>query len=421
MGIPQKLTYNTAFQILGRAATVISTIAITFLITRNFSVGDYGSYTAILSYVALFFVFSDFGFNAIFVREVGSSKEKQLIYLKNLLGLRFVVSIAVAFVAIALLAFTDHSALVKLGIIFGLGILVAQSFTISALAIFQAKVRYDQAMIADIFGAIANLIFVFIGVALFQNILFVIIALVLGNFVRALVALYLAKFQVGSLAFAFDRDFWRKFALAALPIGLITVFSQFNAHIDKQVVLLVTYKPALGISGETAAGVYGLAYKVFELAIIFPAYVLNVGYPIMVRKKEDSIASFLEFAKKLSAIMIILGIAGLILGLVFAPIIVGILGGKEFADSILTARILFLGLPLFFITPLTLWLAVILKKTKEMLFIYGFAAVFNLVANLIFVPNFGYNAAAIVTLASESLILILSIFVLTLNLKKEKS
>ena len=420
MNIPFKLAYNTLFQVVGRAITAVSTFAITFLIARNFTVGDYGSFTAIISYITLFFVFSDFGFNAVFVRETGSNEAKQKEYFKNLLALRLVISISVAFIAVTILVFTSHSSLVKIGIILGLGIIIAQSFVVSSLALFQARVRYDQSLISDVFGAISNLIFVYIAIVSFDSILFIIIALVLGNTVRAVVAIYLAKFQIGIFAFAFNRDFWRKLVLAALPIGIITIFSQFNAQIDKQIILLANYKPALGLSGEFAVGVYGLAYKIFELAVVLPTYILNVGFPVMVRKKEEGYLSLLTFTKKLSVILFLLGILSLILGLLLAPLVVNLLGGEKFSSSVLTIRVLFIGAPLFFVTPITLWLAVILKKTKEMMFIYGFVAAFNLVANLIFVPNFGYNAAAAITIVSEFLIFVMSSFVLLMDLRKRE-
>lgn len=420
MKIPFKIAFNTSAQLFGKAATTISTIIVIILITRNFLVGDFGNYTAIFSYIALFYVFTDFGFNAIFVRETGSDKDKQKEYFKNLLGLRLVTTILVSFLAIVILSFTDHSNLVKLGIIIALGVLVAQSFVASSLALFQARIRYDLAVIADIFGALANVIFVYLAVANFSNILFVVWALVLGNFVRVIVALYLVKFQIQVLSMSFDKIFWRKIMIAAFPIGLITVFSQFNSQIDKQIVLLADYRPTLGLSGDSAAGFYGLAYKVFELAIVLPAYVMNVSYPIMVGKSKEGVGVLFDFSKKLGKYLLLFGIGGLIIGWFMAPLAINILGGEKFSDSIFTTRILLLGFPLFFVTPLTLWLGIILKKTKELLFIYGFAAIVNLVANLVFVPAFGYNAAAVITILSELLILVLSAGVLMLYMKTKK-
>lgn len=420
MNIPFKIAFNTSAQLVGKAATTISTIIIIILITRNFSLEDFGNYTAILSYIALFYVFTDFGFNAIFVRETGKNQEKQKEYFKNLLGLRLVTSILVAFLATAILAFTGHSSLVKLGIIIGLGILIAQSFVATSLALFQARIRYDQAAIADFLGALANVIFVYIAVTNFGSILFVIGALVLGNTVRVITALYLAKFQIGTLGLSFDKAFWQKFVFAALPIGLITVFSQFNAQIDKQIVFLADYKPSLELSGELAAGFYGLAYKVFELAIVLPAFIMNVGYPIMVQKVKAGREVLLEFSKNLGKFLLVLGIGGSVIGWFLAPFVIEILGDGKFSASILTTRILLVGFPLFFVTPLTLWLAVILKKTREMMFIYGFVAAFNVVANLVFVPNYGYNAAAVVTVVSELMILLLSVGVLLVTFRLEK-
>jgi O-antigen/teichoic acid export membrane protein len=420
MNIPFKIAFNTSAQLLGKVATTVSTLIVIVIITRNFSVGDYGNYTAILSYIAIFYVFTDFGFNAIFVRETGEDGEKQKEYFKNLLGLRLVTSILIAFLATAILAFTEHSNLVKLGIIIGLGILTAQSLVATSLALFQTRIRYDQALIADFLGAVANVIFVYIAATNFGSVLFVIGALVLGNTVRAATALYLAKFQIGIFGFSFNKTFWQKFVFAAFPIGLITVFSQFNAQIDKQIVLLANYKSSLGLSGEVAAGFYGLAYKIFELAIVLPTFVMNVGYPIMVRKRQEGISTLVKFSKKLAAFLLILGLVGLILGWFLAPLIIGILGGDKFTQGIFTTRILLIGFPLFFITPITLWLAITLRKTKEMMFIYGFAAAFNLVANLILVPNFGYNAAAVVTIVSELLIFLLSVGVLIIHLRTKK-
>jgi O-antigen/teichoic acid export membrane protein len=418
MSNPFKIAYNTAVQLIGKAATAISTaIIIYLLVIPRFSAGDFGIFNTILSYVALFYVFADFGLNAIFVREVGSDQEKQKDYFKKLFGLRLVASILVAFVATAILAFAGYPSAAKIGIIIGLGILITQTFATTALALFQAKVRYDQAVLADIIGAAANLILVFLATRAFDSIIFVIAALVAGGAIRVLVGFYIVKFQIGDISPSFDAEFARKIVWAAFPVGLIAIFSQFNAQIDKQVVILANYKPALHLTGVAAAGFYGFAYKIFEVALVFPTFVMNVGYPLMVQKKEAGVDHLLSFSKKLALFLFSLGILGLILGWVIAPFVFDISLFQKFSPSLTALRILLLGFPLFFITPVSLWLAVTLGKTKEMMFVYGFAAAFNLVANLVFVPVFGYNAAAIVTIASELIILALTAGVLFITSK----
>ena len=102
MNNPLRLTYSTFFQILGRGATAFSTALVTFLVTRSLGVNGFGNFTAILSYITLFFVFTDFGINAIFVREVSNEKSKQKDYYKNLLGLRLIGILFTAFISIRL-------------------------------------------------------------------------------------------------------------------------------------------------------------------------------------------------------------------------------------------------------------------------------------------------------------------------------
>ncbi|OGY24311.1 MAG: hypothetical protein A2172_00385 [Candidatus Woykebacteria bacterium RBG_13_40_15] len=421
MNIPFKLAYNTTVQFAGRFITAVSAAGITYLIASKFSVGNYGIYTAILSFVSLFYVFTDFGFNAIFVREVGLDSEKQKSYFKNLLGLRIVTSVLVVFIAVATLSFTDYSGLAKLGIIIGLLLIVTQSLAATALAVFQAKIRYDQALIADTFGAVANLVFVYIAVVNFSNILLVILALVTGSAVRTIVALYLARFQIGDLEISFDWIFWKKIIIPAIPIGALAIFSQFNAQIDKQIVFLAHYKASLGLEGQTAAGIYGLAYKIFEFGVALPTFIMNVGYPLMIQKKEEGEEKLLNFSKKLGILLLIIGFLGLVSGWVLSPWVFNIPGLEKFSQSVPTLRVLLIGLPLFFITPVSLWLAISINKEKEMMFIYGFVAALNLVANLFFVPSFGYNAAAVITVVSEGLILLLSFGVLWLEIKKIKT
>jgi O-antigen/teichoic acid export membrane protein len=287
------------------------------------------------------------------------------------------------------------------------------------LAIFQAKIRYDQVLISDTFGAVANLIFVYLAVVNFSSILFVIGALAIGNSIRSVVALYLARFQLGTLEISFNKTFWKKIIVPAIPIGLLAVFSQFNAQIDKQIVFLAHYKPGLDLTGQTAAGIYGLAYKVFEFGVAIPAFIMNVGYPIMVQKREESLDRLLTFSKRLGIVLLLIGFLGLVSGWIASPWIFTIPGLEKFSQSVPSLRILLVGLPLFFVTPLSLWLAISLRKEREMMFIYGFSAVFNFVTNLVFVPSFGYNAAAVITIVSEGLILLLSIGVLYLSVKNK--
>jgi O-antigen/teichoic acid export membrane protein len=404
---------------VGKAVTSFSTLLITIIVAREFG-SAYGNIVAILTFVGLFFIFVDFGINAIAVKELVGDKEKERLYFRDLLGLRIVIGFLTIVLALAILSFTPHPGFVKLGIILALPIVVLQGLFFTSGAIFQARERFEFYVIADVLGALVTLSGVFLVVQGKLSLLFVILAYLGGSVVRALVASYLASSLVGQIGVAFNREIWSRLLRLAFPVGLILFFSALNANLDKQIVFLADYRESLNISGEEAAAIYGLAYRMFEIAIVLPTFILNSAYPIMVLKKREGLDALLKFARKLALGSVLLGVFGLILGIIFTPQLVGILWGSGFEEVVPTARILFIGFPIFFLTPILLWLLVVLDRQITTAFIYAVVTLFNLASNIFLVPRLGYNAAAFITILSEALILLLSFGAISLVLRNQK-
>lgn len=399
-----KIGANTGAQIAARGVTTFSTLLVTLLVTHNLSRADWGAFVTITSYVALFYVISDFGLNGIVTRELVSNKEKIPKYFFNLVALRVILSIITVFLALATLSFTGHSSLIKFGIIIALINVLTLSLFNSAVAIFQTKLRYDQAAVADISGSVVTLVLTYLFIISGLNIIFVVIAFVLGGAVRAFISLTLSSFP--SILFKFEPSpkLWRYLLITSLPIGLTLLFSQFAANIDKQIIYLANYDPKLNLNNEVSVGIYGLAYRVFEFGIILPAFFVNSVYPLLIRDKKKDINLVIKNFFKYGKVLLGLGFLATLVVFIFSPFIVSIFG--EFSESSQTLRLLSISYPLFFITPLIMWTSITLGKEKMLPVIYGFAALFNLAANLYFVPKFGFNSAAIITVVTEVIILV---------------
>jgi O-antigen/teichoic acid export membrane protein len=93
---------------------------------------------------------------------------------------------------------------------------------------------------------------------------------------------------------------------------------------------------------------------------------------------------------------------------VSAPVIT--LVRNDFAACIPVLRVLSLGLPFFFLSSLTMWILIARKKQMLLAFIYGFSMIVNMSLNVLYIPKFGYMAAAWITVASEALVLFMSGF-----------
>ncbi len=410
MTMPVKIAYNTLVQFFGRFLSGVINLFVIILITREFGKPIWGDYVTVTSYVVMFTLIADFGLNSIFVREVVEAPEKKDHYFRTLLSLRLGLAIIAIFLALALLSFTGHSTTVKLGIIVAVIAILAQSISYTTNAVFQLLLRYDRAQIADIGGNFFLLLL--LGALSFSqvSVLVIIGVYLLSNVVKALLGLFFVSGFV-KVGLDFDTDYGKTLISLAWPLGLTAIFIQFIANIDKQIIALAAYRPELKTNPQEAVAVYGLAYRAFDFVIAFPAFVVNSVYPSLVSKAKVSQADLSRLSKKVFFVLIGLGIGSLVATLVFSSFLVPIFG--DFHESILTLRLLSLGLPFFFVTSLGFCLLLVLKKEVFLPLIYGFAALFNFVANSFFVPKYGYNAAAVITVLSEVLILGMMLVVLS--------
>ncbi len=406
-----KISANTIAQIISRATSTASTLIITLLITHTLTKADLGIFITITSYVALFYVIADFGLNGVLIREAAGDERKISDYFASLVSLRLILSIITVFIALSVLGFTHHSAFIKLGIIISTVSIVTTSVFNTSLAIFQAKLRYDQAAIADILGSIMTLASAYLFIISHFSIIFVVVAYLLGGATRALVSLFLVGSQTTGTFVKFNTNLWGQMLLIALPIGATLIFSEFVANIDKQIVYLANYQAKLHLNNEVAAGVYGLAYNVFGFGIILPAFFVNSVYPLLIRDKNENLPLLRNNFFKYSKMLAFAGVLITVLVLILSPQIIGLFG--SYNQSIGTLRILSLGYVFFYITPLLMWTVISLNKEKLLPFVYGFAAVFNLATNIYFVPRFGFNSAAVITVITEALIFVLLFVIMT--------
>src|SRR5206468_1134034 len=85
-----------------------------------------------------------------------------------------------------------------------------------------------------------------------------------------------------------------------------------------------------------------------------------------------------------------------------APL-VRIVAGTEFADAVLPARILAASLFFLFVSPVFYNLLIAVNRQRDLIAINLAALIFNLGLNLLLIPRFSYNGAAVATVLSEGL------------------
>ena len=69
MSMRSVIVWNTGSQIVGKIATTGSIFLVNIFVARLYGVAAYGEFTKILTYIAPFYLLSDFGLNAVFLQK----------------------------------------------------------------------------------------------------------------------------------------------------------------------------------------------------------------------------------------------------------------------------------------------------------------------------------------------------------------
>lgn len=394
---------NTFYQVAARLATSFIGFLITIIIARKFGVIGFGDFTKVTSYVALFYLLVDLGFNAIFLQDEKPN-------FRNLFYFRIIISLIV-FVLLNLLAFflpynqflsTGFSGSLRIGIvIFSVGIF-AQSIILSASAVFQKSVNYFYYMLGTVTGGVVNLILVLIFSFLNYSMFFIFGSFALSSLIASFILLRLTRENV--FPFVFDKKLAKEIFIKSLPIGLMLIFNLVYFRAD--IFLLSIFSTTKDV------GIYGLSYKFFDFLIALPLFLSNVIYPFLIKAKQNE-QEFSKITQKYFLIFLFLSFLVAIPFWFISPLFTLI--KSDFSTAIVPFRILLISLPFFFTTSFLQWALIARGEQKFLLYVYLLSTVINVVLNLIFIPGFSYIASAVITVFSEGLVFVLLINKIVFN------
>lgn len=380
------IAFNTASQLTGKIIGAGTTFLVSLMVARQFGADGYGDFVKVTTYIAFFFLIADFGLNAVYLQ-----KPKDL--WKSLLGLRIVGSLALMFLSLVILTFLPqgtsqgYTPLVRFGIFLFAPTILFQAIITTSNAIFQRDLRYELATIAIAVGSVVTL-----AVLWFTR--EGILSLLAGSVASAVASVVLIRTHE-PLGIIVSKKTFRLLLVPAVPLGLTLVFNLVYGHADS-IILTLTRQTA-------EVGIYGLSYRVFEVALVLPTFFMNAVYPMLLKAPRSS------FKKILGSSLLFLLSASLFLTICLwagAPILAKV--RQDFASSVPALRVLSLGLPFFFVSAMTMWALVALRKQWLLFALYGAGMVLNVALNIFLIPTYGYMAAAWVTVVSEAIVLVAS-------------
>ena len=382
--------------IMVKAITVITTP----IFTRLMSTEEYGTVQTFISWYSLLLPILSLNLTYSIGRAKLDFPNKLDEYIGSMQTLSAVFSIVLS--AIAIIFIKPVSSLFEITPL-QTGLLLAYIFFQIAILLNQNGYRYTYKYRQNI--AIAWY------TTLFTTILSLVLILTVGGdradlriigitVPTVLLSLYFWGKSVKDKSLNFNVEYWKYALTISLPLVLHTISLNVLGQSDR---IFITK-----IWGKTDTAYYSLAYTYGVLLHVFTNAISESWLPwfhdTYFEQKFDEIR---KNVKPLILFGCYIGLASI----AFAPEAIMILGGKTYSSSISCVPPIVLGIVCQYIYTHYVNIELHLKKTIYVSVGTIVAALFNIITNAIFIPIYGFAAAAYTTLASYFLLMVIHLVI----------
>jgi O-antigen/teichoic acid export membrane protein len=385
---------NTAF-VLG-VQMVVKILAFLFNIYVVRRLGDvhFGQYSAVMAYVAMFGIFTDWGMSPYAVREMAKDRAQTAWLLPNIVAMRVVLSLLVTIVAPLTALWLGKGDTMVLGILIASAGLILYAFQGPLSSALTARERLDY---TSTFALVNQLVFWGLGVVLLVNgmgFIGLLIASLVGVAVVSLLSGWaLLKMGVGRLVLSVRR--WPQLFLAALPFGISGISDAFVQRFDT---VLMSF-----VLTDAAVGWYNVPWTLINMMLLIAQSIAIAMYPSMVRSHTGDPESLPQVVWQAIKYLIIVCLPIVVGGNVLADRIVIALYGETFANSIPVLRVILWALPSLFLLELLGRVGSTLHLERPAARINVINAVVTVVLNLVLVPTLGILGAALALLGGRTI------------------
>jgi O-antigen/teichoic acid export membrane protein len=379
---------------------LLSLVSVPFVI-RHLGVVDYGYYLTVSSIVFIIGGVTEAGLTNLGIREVsvldGAARDA---FLRNLVGLRFVLTTVGVLLATLLVWATGAEHQVVIGtLIAGLALLI--SLTQSTYMVpLNAQLRLGWVSVLDVLrqATLSSLFIVFViaGAGL--------VAFFWAGVISAVVMIAATLLLVrrhASLRPAFDLATWKRVLRETLPYAAAAAVGLVYFRIA---VILMSY-----VASKHETGIFSAAFRIVEVVGAIPWVLVSSAFPILARAARDDEERLGYALQRLFEMSLILG-ALIALGLaVGAPFAISVVAGHGFAESVPVLRLQALALVTSFLLSTWNFALLSLKLYSDILWANLLAAVVAIAGTLALAPPLGAKGAALATVGAEAVLAVTSL------------
>lgn len=386
----RRLTLGSSLSLASRVISAVLGVGVAALLSRELGPGGYGTFTTALTLVTIATALTDFGTNAVAVKEMSADPARRDQIAGGLLAARaaLAVGLLIPLVAAVLLILPGGAPRIA-------GLIVAATIVLSVVGALQSVVQADLRpeivgflvlyQGASWFGAVAVVAWVDGGL------LWMALAFGITSMSQALVTAVLVRRYVRVRFAGWQRE-GRRLIKTALPLGVAGMLTTAYYRVDAILVF--------ELAGAKEAAFYNAAYRFIDTLQIVPNTLFSVLFPLVAARRargQDvqgvfNLALIVLLAAALPLVVIGVILAGPLVRLVFSETF------DPAAPLLAILLLAFLSICLGY-----LWSGLLLADGPLRVFalVAAVAAVASLGANAVAIPVWGATAAAWVTVCTE--------------------
>lgn len=384
-------------------------LLINILIARRLSVGDYGTFTYALSLANILYVFTDMGIHTFILKEIGASPQKLPWAIPHTFTLKTAISVITVGIIIALLPLIWPW---KYPLLFlaATGWMVGNSFSDYYQSFCNAI--HDFSFAAKLLFLSRALLIVGIIILFLSNsitIANVVITYCVGSITGAALAGWMFSrrtvFDFRNISFAGLRQIM----VSSLPIGIATAMNIAAMRLDTILLAL--------IKGTDETGIYGAAYRLFEIAYVVSSVLMIVSMPMLARARDKGLDSLKRMLLKLLMIVSLFSLGWITVVMVNAGPIIDLLFGPRYSASIAVLQILAIANVAAFFAHAATHALIVMEKQNRHALNQAITLIISVLVNIIFIFQWGATGAAAAALCTQIVIIALTVPVLVRILK----
>jgi O-antigen/teichoic acid export membrane protein len=375
------------------------------LMARLLGPAGVGKYYFAIVIIGWFEIVMNFGLNTYLTREISRDPQHQGSYLRQTSLLRLMLGIGVAPLVALVVAAYSLSGNMDAETAWAVGLLaisqLPSSFASGLSALFfaheKAEIPASMSIVSALIkvvvgGALLLLGYGVIGLAITSIVVNVIVLGILFVLSRRMFNWQLANGQPSQSPMTNSQSMLRESFPLMLNHLLATLFFKVDVPL---------LKALRGKEGDLVVGWYSTAYKFVDAFNIIPAFFTQSLFPAMSRQagqSDNTLARTYVLAVKL-LVMIAMPLA--VATTYLAGWMIGLFGPEFLPEGQIALMMMIWSIPVGWINSVTNYALIAANQQRALTRAFVIGLVFNVIANLLLIPLFSYQAAALITIASE--------------------